>query len=185
VVKLPDMKKDTSKKTGYKTTDDTDPSIVSEPFEAYGGYTQDPIAARTIGLMGMQGKHDFTHINNDNDFISVIRNGIPKQAMTHLMNIADISLMEMANIMHTTDRTLRRYSATQKLPQEQSEGVVEMAKLYSRGEEVFGNMEKFREWMNTVLLPFGNKKPKEFLDTSLGIRMILDELGRIEHGILA
>jgi len=60
-----------------------------------------------------------------------------------------------------------------------------MAKLYSRGEEVFGNMEKFREWMNTVLLPFGNKKPKEFLDTSLGIRMILDELGRIEHGILA
>jgi len=39
--------------------------------------------------------------------------------------------------------------------------------------------------MNTVLLPFGNKKPKEFLDTSLGIRMILDELGRIEHGILA
>jgi uncharacterized protein (DUF2384 family) len=39
--------------------------------------------------------------------------------------------------------------------------------------------------MDTVLLPFGNKKPKQFLDTSLGIAMIMDELGRIEHGIFA
>lgn len=174
-----------TKKISNYITNDTDKEIVSEPFEIYGSYPQDPIAARTIGLMGMQGKHDFAQIKNDNDFIRVIRNGIPKQAMTHLMDIADLSLMEMANIIHTTDRTLRRYSPTQKLPIEQSEGIVEMAMLYSRGEEVFGTMEKFREWMNTALQPFGNKKPKEFLDTSLGIGMIMDELGRIEHGIFA
>jgi putative toxin-antitoxin system antitoxin component (TIGR02293 family) len=182
------MKKQTegkSKKSGYNISDNADKSIVSESFEPYGGYTVDPAAARTIGLMGMEGKSGFSHIRNENDFISVIRNGIPKQAMTHLMDVADITLVEMANIIHTTDRTLRRYTPTQKLPQEQSEGIVEMAMLYSRGEEVFGSMEQFKEWMNTVLQPFGNKKPKEFLDTSLGIGMIMDELGRIQHGIFA
>lgn len=157
---------------------------VSEPVAAY-GYVQDPMAVRTIGLMGMEGKKDFTGIRNENDFISVIRTGIPKQAMTHLMDVADISLNEMASIIHTSDRTLRRYTSQQKLSQEQSERMVEIARLYSRGEEVFGTMENFRQWMDSFLLPFGNKKPKEFLDTSLGIGMINNELGRIEHGILA
>jgi len=175
-----------TKKTSYNIETDTDSraSVVSEPTVAY-GYPQDPMAARTITLMGMEGKKDFTGIKNDNDFINLIRTGIPKQAMTHLMDVTDISLIEMANIIHTTDRTLRRYSPTQKLPVEQSERVVEIARLYRRGEDVFGSMEQFRQWMDSVLLPFGNKKPKEFLDTSMGIGMIMDELGRIEHGILA
>jgi putative toxin-antitoxin system antitoxin component (TIGR02293 family) len=163
---------------------DSDTNIVSEPVVAYGN-VYDTMTVRTIGLMGMEGKRGFANIKNDSDLIGVIRAGIPKQAMTHLMDVADISLNEMASIIHTSDRTLRRYAPQQKLSQEQSERMVEMAKLYSRGEEVFGTMEQFKQWMDTLLLPFGNKKPKAFLDTSLGIKMIMDELGRIEHGIFA
>jgi putative toxin-antitoxin system antitoxin component (TIGR02293 family) len=157
---------------------------VSEPAVAYGAI-QNPAATRAILMMGMQGKRDFAAVKNENDFISVIRAGIPKQAMNHLMEIADLTLTEMAAITHTSDRTLRRYSAHERLSQEQSERMIELAKLYGRGEEVFGNMERFRNWMDTILLPFGNKKPKAFLDTSMGIQMIMDELGRIEHGVLA
>ncbi len=57
--------------------------------------------------------------------------------------------------------------------------------LYNRGIEMFGSLKEFEQWQDTVLLPFGNKKPKEFLSTADGITMILDELGRIQHGILA
>jgi putative toxin-antitoxin system antitoxin component (TIGR02293 family) len=172
------------KKVTEYTKEREENTIVSEPFAAYGN-VQDVAAIRTIGLMGMEGKRDFEGIKNENDFINVIRTGIPKQAMTHLMQVADLTLNEMANIVHTSDRTLRRYTPSQKLSQEQSERMVEMARLYSRGEEVFGTMENFKEWMDTILLPLGNKKPKEFLDTSLGISMLMDELGRIEHGIFA
>jgi putative toxin-antitoxin system antitoxin component (TIGR02293 family) len=171
------------KNAPYPEAEDTAPEI-AEPAMAY-GYVQDPITAGTIGLMGMNGKKDFAHINSNNDFIRLIRGGIPKEAMTNLMTITDTSLTEMAGIIHTTDRTLRRYASGQKLPMDQSEGVVAMAMLYSRGAAVFGSMDKFKEWMNTSLAAFGNKKPKEFLDTSLGIGMITDELGRIEHGIFA
>ncbi len=173
------------KKSSYDRTEDDHAYMVSEPVMPYGNAQQDTTASRTIVMMGMEGKRDFSGIKNESDFINVIRTGIPKQAMTHLMDIADISLTEMAAIIHTSDRTLRRYTPSQKLSQDQSERMIEMAKLYSRGEEVFGKMEKFKQWMDTILLPFGNKRPKEYLDTSIGIAMIMDELGRIEHGIFA
>lgn len=173
------MKKKT-KPTGYQN--ETTTNEVNEPAMAY---TLPTTTSRTIGMMGMAGKKEFESITSDSDFISLIRNGIPKQAMTNLMDIADLSLIEMATITHTSDRTLRRYKPQQKLPQEQSERMIELAKLYSRGEEVFGSIAEFRQWMDATLLPLGNKKPKEFLDTSIGINMLLDELGRIEHGIFA
>jgi putative toxin-antitoxin system antitoxin component (TIGR02293 family) len=177
------MAKHTKKSRQY-TQEEKPANTVAEPILAY-AYPQDPVAARTILLMGMQGKKDFTQIRNENDFIGVIRTGIPKLAMNHLMDVADITLAEMAAIIHTSDRNLRRYTDNEKLPQDQSERLVELARLYRRGEDVFGTMAEFRIWMDTVLLPFGNKKPKEFLDTSLGIGMIMNELGRLEHGILA
>lgn len=171
--------------SGYnQEPEDETVHVVCEPAATYGS-VQDTSAERTMILMGMEGKRGFGDIKNDNDLISIIRTGIPKQAMTHLMDIADITLNEMASFIHTSDRTLRRYTPQQKLSQEQSERMIEMARLYSRGEEVFGTMEKFKQWMDTQLLPLGNKKPKVFLDTSLGINMIMDELGRIEHGIFA
>ena len=172
------------KRKSYTASEANETQQLNEPMVAY-AINNNSAASRTIGMMGMAGKKDFDSIKNENDFISIIRTGIPKQAMTHLMDIADLSLLEMATITHTSDRTLRRYKPQQKLSQEQSERMIELARLYSRGEEVFGSIEAFRQWMDTILVPLGNKKPKAFLDTSLGINMLLDEIGRIEHGIFA
>ncbi len=157
-----------------------EPKVVEEPMIAYSN-----TAMRTIGMMGMIGKKDYGSIKNENDLIDVIRTGVPRRVMDNLMTITDISMTEMAAIIHTSDRTLRRYTPSQKLSQEQSERMVELARLYSRGEEVFGSLLEFRQWMNTELVAFGNKKPKNYLDTSLGIAMITDELGRIQNGIFA
>jgi putative toxin-antitoxin system antitoxin component (TIGR02293 family) len=57
--------------------------------------------------------------------------------------------------------------------------------LYKKGIEVFGEEENFYAWMDFKSIPLGGVKPKDLLDTSFGINMIRDELGRIEHGILA
>ena len=67
----------------------------------------------------------------------------------------------------------------------QTEKAVDLARLYSRGAEVFGNPDAFEEWIDSTVMALGNKKPKDFLDTSWGIEMLMEELGRIEHGIFA
>ena len=177
------MKKEpkTGKEKNYKATEDQN-NILSEPEAVY--YSNNP-TTRTIGMMGLAGKKEFDTIRSENDFINIIRTGVPKQAMTHLMDIAELSLLEMAAIIHTSDRTLRRYKPQQKLSEEQSERMIQIAKLYSKGEDVFGSINEFRLWMDTQLEPLGNRKPKEYLDTSIGINMLMDELGRMEHGIFA
>jgi len=176
-----------AKKKTYTTTDTI--NKVKEPIAMY--YTantksifQDFID-RTIHLLGMSGLSSFSKVNDTTDFIPVIRNGIPKKALDNLMDNTGITTPEISKIIGTSDRTLRRYSSTQKLNSEQSERIIELAKLYSRGEEVFGSMENFKSWMNSLVMALGNKQPKEYLDTSIGINLLMNELGRIEHGIFA
>lgn len=146
---------------------------------------QESYVKRAIALLGLSSVKPFNEVENVNDFIHCIREGVPRQALDSLLNVTGITTNEITNIIRTSDRTLRRYTAKQKLNAEQSERVIEVAKLYSRGEEVFGTLDAFKEWMNSTVMALGNKKPKEFLDTSLGIEMLMDELGRIEQGIFA
>src|SRR6266487_585196 len=146
---------------------------------------QESYIKRSLALMGMEAVKPFSEVENVSDFISCIREGVPKQALDNLINITGITINEISNIIRTSDRTLRRYTPKQKLNAEQSERVIELAKLYSRGEEVFGSLDAFKEWMDSTVMALGNKEPKEFLDTSLGIEMLMNELGRIEQGIFA
>ena len=165
----------------YATKEEPASLEINETSEAY---LSMPIT-NTVAMLGMQRNAQFKSVVSDSDFIELIREGVPKEAMNNLMHKTGITAMEMANITHISDRTLRRYENKDKLPQEQSERVIELARLYSKGSEVFGSLEYFKEWMNSKLIPLGDKKPKEFLDTSLGIDMLMKELGRIEHGVFA
>jgi|GEM_PF-481220 len=177
-----EMKKENGKTTGKKYTDKEQGAAWVE--EAGVPYLSTP-AINTVAMLGMQRNAQFKSVTSDNDFIELIREGVPKEAMNNLMSKTGITTLEMASFTHTSDRTLRRYESKDRLPQEQSERVIELARLYSKGSEVFGSLEYFKEWMNTRLIPLGNKKPKEFLDTSMGIDMLMKELGRIEHGVFA
>ena len=117
--------------------------------------------------------------------IALVRAGIRRSALDAMINVTGFSIPEFARLIHLSDRTLRRYTPHQHLPPEQSERMVALASLYSRGEEVFGSMERFKIWMGTSQIAFGDEQPKNFLDTIIGIGMITDELGRIEQGVFA
>jgi putative toxin-antitoxin system antitoxin component (TIGR02293 family) len=53
------------------------------------------------------------------------------------------------------------------------------------GMEVFGNMEKFRLWLETPSYALGTMRPVELLRDSYGKEMVMGELTRINYGILA
>ncbi len=165
-----------------KPEEKSDDLQLKEPEVAY---PQSAAAARAIAFMGSAGKKDFFPVKNESDFIDVIRKGIPKKAIDNLVDKTGIPVNEMAVLMRLSDRTLRRYDPQTLLNPEQSERVVELSRLYSRGEFVFGHLDHFKEWMNSTVMALGNIKPKSLLDTSLGIDILMNELGKIEHGIFA
>lgn len=120
---------------------------------------------------------------SDMDLLRVIKGGISKKTLDKTMKMMDFTLDDMSGVLHVSERTLRRYDDDTVLSTEQSERVVELNSLYNYGVEVLGSLDTFKEWINSNILALGNKKPKEFLDTSLGINILKKILGRIEYGV--
>ncbi|HVG41583.1 MAG TPA: antitoxin Xre-like helix-turn-helix domain-containing protein [Chitinophagaceae bacterium] len=137
-------------------------------------------AYKTLQYLGANGE-----IANETDFIELIRKGLNRKALDRLLLLTGLPPSEIAAFIHVSDRTLRRYKPSTLLSPKQSERILEIATLYTHGGEVFGDMDTFKEWINTDLMALGNKKPKDFLDTSRGVQMIDALLGRIEHGIFS
>lgn len=132
----------------------------------------------------------FTQINStllDNvELVRLSRNGIRYSLFEDIVNANYYSLKEWSKFLHITERTIQRYKKEQKKFEPiQSERILEIAKLQKRGNEVFGSGQLFNDWMNSNIVALGNIKPVELLDNGFGINMLMDELGRIEHGVLA
>ncbi len=118
--------------------------------------------------------------------IDMIREGVQFKIFHKFMQLTAFSLPEWASFLHLSERTIQRYQ-TEDRPFDplQSERIIDIALLYKKGFEVFGNTEAFNSWMAIDSIALGNIKPKSLLDNSFGIQVLKDELGRIEHGVLA
>ena len=122
-------------------------------------------------------------LETEEDYIWLIRKGIPKKSIDHLISTTDIPVVEMAELMETTPRKLAAIKPDTIMEKSQSEKAVSIARLYALGEEIFGSKEEFNKWMNGRVQSLGKKMPKEYLDTTSGINLLMDELGRIQHGV--
>lgn len=118
--------------------------------------------------------------------ISLVRKGIKFPVFVNFMEKSPFDLAEWSGFLHVSERTMQRYKKEERtFDALQSEKILEIALLYKKGIEVFGDKEKFNSWLHTKNLALGKIKPKELFDSSFGISLLKDELTRIEHGILA
>jgi putative toxin-antitoxin system antitoxin component (TIGR02293 family) len=155
-------------------------SIVSEPQATY--YTSPRTGTSFINILGGA---KFNTTANDWDILNLTRQGLPKHTLMQMAKNISITQQELSDIMHISERTLQRYEDADVIKTEYSEKAIALARLYDRGVEVFGSIDKFKIWIRTPSVIFKGEAPLSLLDTSFGFNMILDELGRIEHGIFA
>jgi putative toxin-antitoxin system antitoxin component (TIGR02293 family) len=160
-------------------SEDTSDNQLNEPAIAYA--LQPP---NLLSVVFGNASRQFNTMG-DFDMLNVTRKGLPKKGLMALAKNISLNIQEFANIMHISERTLQRYDDNAIIKTEYAEKAVELARLYTRGEEVFGTLDKFKTWMKTPLYVFKGDAPVSLLDTSIGFDMIFKELGRIEHGIFA
>jgi len=123
---------------------------------------------------------------NENSVFEVTLYCISYKDFTKIADDTPFSLTEWANYLQLSERTIQRNQKEKKSFQPiQSERIVELSMLYQYGVEVFGDKDNFNIWLNSKSISLGGRTPKDLLDTKFGISMVKDELGRIEHGILA
>jgi putative toxin-antitoxin system antitoxin component (TIGR02293 family) len=176
------MKHFTSRFERAHTSGEGDFSLVEEtvsPLYMRGGL------GHAIGLLGISEPDSLLDAHTDFDLVSMIRKGFSKKSLDAMMVHMDITATDMARIIHTSDRTMRRYTKDTVLNPEQSERLLELARLFAHGLDVFGSRERLRRWMNGPVQSLGGQKPIDLLDTSVGIGLVNDVIGRIEHGIIS
>lgn len=117
--------------------------------------------------------------------VSVIRSGVPYSLFALIKNVTPFSEGDWAAFLNISTKSMLRYKrASKQFKPLQSEKIIEMAEVTNIGKEVFGDMEKFKLWLDTPNFSLGNLKPMELLKDSYGKELVVGELTRINYGIL-
>ena len=119
------------------------------------------------------------------DFVELGGAGVTKDAALHLARYLSLSLTGVAKLLPVTPRTLQRYSAGKRLSPTVSEQVLQLAEVVAMGTEVFGERENFLTWLALSNTALADNKPIDLLSSRFGAELVIDELGRMAHGIAA
>ena len=119
------------------------------------------------------------------DLIELSSKGVTKEALLRLASYLRLSTSQMAQLLPVTDRTIQRRMRTQRFNRIVSEQILQIAELAARGTEIFGDKDRFLSWMKSPSVALGNRTPMSLLNSRFGMQMVLDELGRIEHGVVS
>lgn len=124
-------------------------------------------------------------LKTEMDLFEISRVGIPKKSLLHLVSNLNVSVRAMSQLLNITERTIQRKKDVDLMDVATTEQILQIAEVYSRGSEVFGSSENFQDWMNAENLAFGGKRPIEMIPSRYGAQMVLDVIGRIEHGVFS
>lgn len=118
--------------------------------------------------------------------IAAIRAGIPYSMFDVIQDNAPFSEDNWADFLDVSTKSLQRYKAAEAFHFKpiHSEKILEMAEVTSVGLDVFGNMDKFKLWLNTPSYALGSLKPIDLIRDSYGKELVIAELTRINYGIL-
>ena len=124
-------------------------------------------------------------IRSEMDLIDLAKDGVKRASLVSVSNYLGVTMDRMSEILHVSPRTLQRKGEGNVLGVFSSEQAIEVAEVISTGLQVFGSIERFHKWLYGPLLALGGTKPIDLLDTSFGTKLLVKELGRLEHGVFS
>jgi putative toxin-antitoxin system antitoxin component (TIGR02293 family) len=136
----------------------------------------------------LRGKSNITYSDffaNKLLMILVIREGVTYHLFDLIKHATPFTEENWADFLDISTKSLHRYKQTAKsFKPIQSEKIIEMAEVTNVGVDVFGDIQKFKLWLETPNFSLGNLKPIELLKDSYGKELVISELTRINYGIL-
>lgn len=114
------------------------------------------------------------------NYFSLANRSISKGYIKQILAMSGLSVSELMEIVPISIDTYKRKN---EFNSSVTEKVLEVEEVYRRGLEAFG--DGFHNWMASDNVALGGIKPKSLLSNSFGVRRLLDQIGRMEHGVLA
>src|SRR5712691_3760677 len=115
----------------------------------------------------------------------LIRSRLPSASLRKTAEHLGVSVNELSKSLRLPPRTLhRRVEKRQKLTSEETERNVRVARALARAQQLLGD-ENGRAWLLERCRGLGGDTPIGLLDTSDGFVAVMDELGRLEYGVIS
>lgn len=146
-----------------------DINILNEPSPHYG--------ASTIAFQNFIANPFLVNI--------AIEKGITYSIFEEIQKLIHLSEQKLADILSLSTKSLQRYKKDKdfRFKPIHSEKLIELAEVANFGLSVFDSKDQFNLWLDTPSFVLGNKKPSDLLTNSYGIKLVMQELNNIEHGI--
>ncbi len=125
------------------------------------------------------------NIHHRMDLLELSDRGVTKDALVHLARFLSCTMSQMAELLPVTERTIQRYSPETHFNRVVSEHILQIAEVAAKGVEVFTDRETFLAWLRHPNPALAKQTPMSLLRSRFGADMVLDELGRIEHGVFS
>jgi len=121
----------------------------------------------------------------DTGWVTVSRRGVPADALAVLADALGLSnAAELAVELGLAERTIqRRLEKRQVLPFEEAEKSVRVARALVKARHVFEDEESGRRWLLMPSKALGGVRPLSLVESADGFTLVMDELGRIDHGV--
>jgi len=116
----------------------------------------------------------------------ISQTGLPSIWLEKLLELLPFSKATLAGLFYLSTKTIERYIKSNAIMNPQmSETTLRIYNLSEKGKEVFGSQDSFNKWLTKPSFPLNNQPPISFLNTGMGITLVMEELERIEYGTLA
>ena len=97
-----------------------------------------------------------------------------------MTNLKDELLSEWLNVNVKTFRSYKKEKT--RLKESFQEHLILLISLFKHGEEVFGEMSRFNQWLKSENFFLDYDKPVNYLKTITGIRFVDDRITALEYG---
>ncbi len=133
-------------------------------------------------MLPLRKKFRSLHLRDELSIVYTARKGVNPGIFYAFSDTANISEKNLAALLHVHPRTISNYREKQKsLNPVEGEHLLKLIYLFITGEEIFGSIEQFSQWINSPGWQ-DREKPMDWLDTPGGVDLVLEELSRLSYG---
>ena len=134
------------------------------------------------GVVGIEGIDIPSKVlADDGAYIRAVRQGVSGTVVRQTVGVLG-HRETFARLLGATLANLNRLYRRPALGRGQSEALLDMLRLVSRGLAVFGDVERTNEWLGAALPALGGARPIELCDTFRGRQLVRDAIRKIEYG---
>jgi putative toxin-antitoxin system antitoxin component (TIGR02293 family) len=116
-----------------------------------------------------------------------ILGGLTYKSLADFVKASQLPLASVAKWIDLPTSTLdRRKKSHQSLRPDESDRLYRLAQVFEKAVGLFeGDVTAAREWLTTPARGLGQQVPLELVQTAVGAQMVLDLIGRLEHGVFS